>query len=1257
MFLFQTLKTSEVAASKVADQDLNRIAEFLPFMNKVKGYTGAALTAFVYVAGTPGAGVPVAAAKWEYVRSQCDLIKVNKSNAVEYFIAACLPNEKGLVRNAKAAAAIANVYWSEIEGAYADKNSRARFAWDHAWAVSEDFRKDVQSMRADADNAPRFVSNIVKGIGGYCDDATRRANQEGFSWGGIAQKALTPAGWIDGLLVLPWNAMINAKELFTGGNFRIETPPYGTMLSDLGKSMASAAIYEKDPATGKRTSTPKNWRDATADVLQAPAYFLWDLTTIPAWKEYKSQKERLLNSASASPMDVDMVSNQYFQAWTDVALTATIAYGGVAKVAANAGEKMVFSRARLQLERQLMNDAKLKGKELALDEAKTQAADIITQVEKELATSRAGAAKAKGHSVKDWYAKARGKKEVSFEKTAPDLPKTREEVAQYISARIGIVVQVPGVRKMVIDGVSSAIGGAATSVGTAAKKIGASAERLAGLDGYRSKMNAWLSEFKERVVNDVMLNRKGTVGAPGVRELPMTDFELMGKKMESDVARATIRNETSQLIAKREASHSGTIVKEFNARFKEQGLQLPEGLAAEKSTFASPSRKIIGEMENALTAYYKANPVKVVEKNVTTQVEADIFGVLDAAVEKDMKKVGKSIYVKFGIGIADRPIMNARYVGADLRGHRLGLGDKDKVSRLAEMVGRTAATDLPQGLSVKEAATLSELAAATGAAIKEVILNPLKLPSLQKMQERLTSQKKGIEERITTNDLAINNIEIQNGANPLVVNGRELSGKASALEKEIVELKVQRGELGEGYEASKRNALDNTIQKKEVELTKLKNDIKDNNKKIKKDAGLSAGIKRQEDLAKQNEKLRKYITYVETLESSIDAGIIEARIAYVKAAYSSFMGGGLTNLPGWVGTFDKWLFEKKYKKGYYTMSAEIKELDNGIAAIRARVYGKYDAWRAGRVPAAGSSLEEEYIAGVYADAQAGNAGAKEILSDMQRLGDLTAAKAYRSLKLSGIIAMWMGGIGIAGTVAITNPGLALEAGLGMGMGYVDYWAIGAGTRVAGEGNFLKLMAAYSAEREAVNAADFGMVGTMETEPNARIGAGGALILEDMSLSRGPRKVSITLGTYESGTSSYEGEWDGSQKELPISIASLAKIPKSKINGHTNDWEIIYFVASDDASKKPENKPFFLSPSQMLEFDDKNHAMNIQFGGELYVKFFKDGLPVKDGNGAELGRFAFSELKSEMTTPGTYRYDIYIDQSSGKKFFEITAIVK
>ncbi|MFA4983495.1 MAG: hypothetical protein WC588_04755, partial [Candidatus Micrarchaeia archaeon] len=1214
------------------------------------------------VAGTPGAGIPLAASKWEYVRSQCDLIKVNKSNAAEYFIAACLPTEKGLTRNAKAAAAIANVYWSEIEKAYADKDSRVKFAWDHAWVVSEDFRKDVQSMRADADNAPRFVANIVKGIGEYSDDATRRAQERG-----VAQRLLTVGGWVDGVLILPWNAMINAKELFTGGNFRIETPPYGTMIDDMASSVGNAAIYEKDPETGKRTSTPKNWRDAVADVLQAPAYFLWDLTTVPAWKEYNSQKQRLLNSASASPTDVDMVSNQYFQAWTDVALTATIAYGGAAKVAANAGEKMVFSRARLQLEKHLVDAAKLRGKELTLDEARVQAGDIINQIEKELATSRAGASKGKGHSLKDWYARAKGNKEVSFEKTKPDLPKTREQVANYISAKIrektgqGIVVQVPGVRKMAIEMVSSAIDGTAASLETAVKKIGASAERLAGLDGYRSKMNAWLSEFKELTVNDVMLKRrKGITGSPGVRELPMaTDFELAGRNIEIGTARASIGNEINQLIAKREASHSGTIVREFNARFKEQGLQLPEGRAAEKSTFASPSKKIIGEMENALTAYYKTNPGKIVEKNVTTQVEADILGILDAAVEKDMAKVGKNIYVKFGIEVADRPIMNTRYVGADLRGHRLGLGDKDKVSRLAEMIGRTAATDLPQGLSVKEAATLSELAVATGAAIKEVILNPLKLPSLQKMQERLASQKKGIEERITTNDLAINNIEIRNGTNPLVVNGRELSGKASALEKEIAELKVKRGELGEGYEASKRNALDDAIQKKEVELTKLKNDIKDNNKKIKKDAGLSAGIKRQEDLAKQNEKLRKYITYVETLESSIDAGIIEARIAYVKAAYSSFMGGGLTNLPGWVGTFDKWLFEKKYKKGYSTMSAEIKELDNGIAAIRARVYEKYDAWRVGRVPAAGSSLEEEYIAGIYADAQAGKIGAKEILSDMQRLGDLAAAKTYRSLKLSGIIAMWMGGIGAAGTIAITNPGLAIEAGLGMGMGYLDYWAIGAGARMAGENNFLKLMTAYAAEREAVNAADWGLgAAAVKTEPNARIGAGGTLLLEDISLSRGSRKVSIALGTYESGTSSYEGEWDGSQKELPISIASLAKIPKSKVNGHTDDWEIIYFVAPENGAGKPDNKPFFLSPSQMLEFDGKNRTMNIQFGGELYVKFFKDGAPVKDGNGVELGRLAFSELKSDkMTTPGTYRYDIYSDQNSGKKFFEITAIVK
>jgi len=1218
MFLFQTaLKTNETAALKVTDQDLNRIAEFLPSMNKVKGYTSAAMNVFV-----PMVGSSLAAARWKYVKSQCDLININKSNAVDYFVAACSSNGKDLVRNSKAAAVIADVFRSEIETAY--KDGRAKFAWDQAWAVSDDFKACVQSMGTDADNAPKFLANTIKGIGEYSSDATRRANQEGFSWMGLANEAFTPHGWVDGLLVLPWNAVVNATELFTDRNFRLEVPPYGTMITDAGNSIGNAIMYEKDPETGKRTTTLKSWREGTADVLKSPAYLLWDLTTYPAWKEYYEQKEKLLKKGNATPMDVDMVSNQYFQAWTDVALTATIAYGGVSKVAATAGEKMVFSRATLQLEKQLM-----KTTGLVDAEAKAKAGEIIGQIEKELASARAGTAKTGESGLSGWYTRVRGENQIDFRKTAT-LPKTREEVANYISAKIPIkiekeifgigtgnelvlsslfsskinktefsnalkeynaqkgvdikieltdndlsalrtegasvakegyivkndkgylfsskidkkgfakalegynakdganieikltdddllalktegasvtkdsyivmnvegklniyekgrlniyplsfVVQVPGVRKMVISGIASAVDGAAANVETAGEMIAASAGKLAGLHGHKARMNIWLSNFKESAVDDVMLKHgMGISGSVGVRELPIINV-IPTVAALNNAERAPIRNVISRMIATAEKDYSGSIVGEFNTRFEEyRGVHLLKGLAAEKSTFASPSKKIVSEMETQLTKYYKAHPDMMKEKNLITQVESDIFGVLNRAAEKDLAGVKKSISTQFGVDATIPPIMNSHYVISDLRGHSLRLSDKDKTTRLAEMIGRTEATDLPQGLSVKEAATLSELTKATGAAIKEVILDPVKLPSLEMMQKKLASQRKSIEEKITTNSLAIKNLDIKIGENPLGKNRWDLSIEKNRLKTAIGELKAEKEKLVELKRST--DVIEGKIKTEETALAKLEAAIKKNDKEIKKDAGLSANIDNNTELTKQNEKLRDYAKYVETLESSVDAGIIEARIAYVKAAYSSFMGGGLTDMPGWVGKFDKWLFEKKLKKSYSALSAEIKELDNGIAAIRARVYAKYDAWTAEHSYLSSADLEKKFMEDMHGSALAGKYDAMKTVEDMQALGDLTAAKTYRWLKLSGIISAGIAGIGGAGAVVITHPGWAVDASLGMGMGYIDYLAIGTASKMVGENNMLKLMIAYSAEREAVDAADLGVTGIKET---------------------------------------------------------------------------------------------------------------------------------------------------------------------------------
>ncbi len=128
------------------------------------------------------------------------------------------------------------------------------------------------------------------------------------------------------------------------------------------------------------------------------------------------------------------------------------------------------------------------------------------------------------------------------------------------------------------------------------------------------------------------------------------------------------------------------------------------------------------------------------------------------------------------------------------------------------------------------------------------------------------------------------------------------------------------------------------------------------------------------------------------------------------------------------------------------------------------------------------------------------------------------------------------------------------------------------------------------------------------------------------------------------------EWDGRPKALlDINLAKLAKIPKSTVGGHTDDWEIIYHVYAEDGKGELVDKPFFLSPSQTLAFDKNNRSMNIQFGEEFYVKAYKDGQYVGEG--------ALSGLKDEMKMAGTYQYGIYGSKSDAKPLFQITAIVK
>jgi|GEM_PF-7006334 len=1030
-------------------------------------------------------------------------LNLYKSNALEYFIAACEIKEKNVMRNPKAAAVIANMYWSEICDAYS-KDDRGKIAWDNAWESSSAFREDIVSRRCSLDNSSEFLRSVANGIGEYCADATKRANSEGATFGNVARRFLTPGGWADGLMWLPYNGVINAGAALGFGNFRAETPPYGTMMNDVGKGIASKV------AGGK-------WYD----IAQAPLYFLAEMTSIPAWIDYSKMKEKMVENSYAMPAEINLVSNQYMQAWIDAAFTATIVGGTAMKAGKSIGEKLMFERARYQAENYIARRATSEG--LTLEKSAAEYAnDLINPIERKFFDSRKNAGKLyegrpakkyekiyqgddalkKQHpgeeitfgmreesskmgplldrpsykkNLADWYSDMKQHNQYRVERKMENLglPQNREALGEYISREItknsklmanppfgemptlpfpitGMAVQVPSVGKMMVKGVVEGAKtlGAWTAV-AAERTFAIPVRKLAILEGYGFQMKAWLDEFKSAAADKIFQS----MGATGTKS-----------------SRKALENKIGELIAQGEARHSQAIITAFDRECGFAG-SLDKSLASEASKFEAPSGKIVAEMRDKLAKYYTDHLGMVGDKmSLEAQVELDIYKVLDSAVKGNFARIRGEIFRIYKVGFAPAPMRNEGYMRATLRNHVLETAKTSKFEPFAQMLSRTQfREDLLGGATVKEAATLRELGKATGRTVGEVLIDPLKLPRLKEMKQKLTAQRATIEERIRVNTFVIERIGLENSKNPLLNSMKKLETQQSTL-KGLIDRQTAKKKILEGYEHPNYPRIDaygKAITDKQKRLDAVEKQIKETKKELDVQyPEIKTNLKKQKALVKENEALNNCSRYLKALEESATAEVGEITKAYVKTSYNSFLARGFEGAPGWIGAFDKYLARNNLKGSYSTISREIDEIGKSMDVIRGRVNKQYDAWLAEkpRLPQ-GSSYEKEFISDMYARAggKVKDDVASAVVSDMEALSKLAPAKTYRAIKLGAITGLGIGAIGGVGALIWFYPKQAADVGLAVGLTITDFYALGVSTKLAGgEGNLLGLITAFSA---------------------------------------------------------------------------------------------------------------------------------------------------------------------------------------------------